>query len=54
MAIELRTSDPDAETLAAIGHPRGTLAVVVIFALFFALAWFAAYLTFLGRGTPHH
>jgi hypothetical protein len=54
MPIEPRSSDPDAEALAAIGHPRGTLAVVVIFGLFFALAWFAAYLSFLGRGTPHH
>jgi hypothetical protein len=30
------------------GHPRGTLAVVVIFGALFALGWFTA------RGTPHH
>ena len=46
--------DPDAEALAAIGHPRGTLAIVLVMAVLFALAWFTAYLSFIARGTPHH
>jgi hypothetical protein len=38
-----------------LGHPRGTLAIVFIFGLLFAVAWFATYfLVFVGRGTPHH
>ena len=42
------------DPLKDIGHPRGTLAVVVIFGLLFALAWFATYMMFIGRGAPHH
>ena len=35
-------------------HPRGTLAIVCIFALLFAVGWFATYVwLFLGRGAPH-
>ena len=35
------------------GHPRGTLAIVAIFGLLFALGWLAMYLfRFLGRGAP--
>jgi hypothetical protein len=45
---------PPDDPLKAIGHPRGTLAVVAIFGLLFALAWFATYMTFMGRGAPHH
>jgi hypothetical protein len=38
-----------------LGHPRGTLAVVVLFGLLFGLAWLATYLfVFLERGAPHH
>jgi hypothetical protein len=37
------------------GHPRGTLAIVVVFGLLFGLAWFATYVfVFLARGAPHH
>jgi hypothetical protein len=37
------------------GHPRGTLAVVAIFGVLFALGWIAMYLwMFLARGAPHH
>jgi hypothetical protein len=37
-----------------LGHPRGTLAIVIIFGLMFGLAWFAMYVfQFLGRGAPH-
>ena len=52
MSVKVRETDED--VLARLGHPRGTLAVVVIFALLFAAAWFAAYLTFIGRGATHH
>lgn len=37
-----------------VGHPRGTLAIVAIFGLLFALGWVAMYVCrFLGRGAPH-
>jgi Cytochrome c oxidase subunit IIa family len=36
------------------GHPRGTLAIVIVFAVLFVLAWFGMYLfLFLQRGAPH-
>jgi len=36
-----------------LGHPRGTLAIVIIFGLAFGVAWFAMYiLQFIGRGAP--
>ncbi len=39
---------------ADLGHPRGTLAIVIIFGIMFALGWLAMYLfRFLGRGAPH-
>jgi hypothetical protein len=35
-------------------HPRGTLAIVVVFGLLFALGWVAVYVfLFLQRGAPH-
>ena len=41
--------DPD-----ALEHPRGTLVIVIIFALLFGLAWLGMYLfVFLERGAPH-
>jgi hypothetical protein len=37
-----------------LGHPRGTLAIVIIFGALFMLAWLATYLfVFLERGAPH-
>ncbi len=43
----------DAGEAEAVGHPRGTLAVVLIYAALFALGWAALYVgTFLGRGAP--
>jgi hypothetical protein len=37
-----------------LGHPRGTLAVVALFGLLFALAWFFTYVfVFLERGAPY-
>jgi hypothetical protein len=36
------------------GHPRGTLAIVIIFGALFMLGWLAMYFwVFLGRGAPH-
>jgi len=35
-------------------HPRGTLAIVIIFGILLVLAWLATYLyVFLERGAPH-
>ena len=37
-----------------IGHPRGTLAIVIVFGGLFMLGWLAMYLyVFLERGAPH-
>ena len=37
------------------GHPRGTLAIVIGFALLFAVGWFVMFLfRFMDQGTPHH
>ena len=39
--------------LPDVGHPKGTLAVVGLYALLFALGWLALYwFVFLPRGTP--
>jgi hypothetical protein len=36
------------------GHPRGTLAIVIIFGALFMLGWLAMYFCmFLQRGAPH-
>lgn len=46
-----RSSD---EVPGALDHPRGTLAIVLVFGLLFALGWVAVYLfVFLERGVPH-
>jgi hypothetical protein len=35
-------------------HPRGTLAIMIVFGALFMLAWLAMYLfIFFGRGAPH-
>ncbi len=40
--------------LEAVGHPRGTMVILVIYALLFALGWLGLYVgEFLSRGTPH-
>jgi hypothetical protein len=37
-----------------LGHPRGTLAIVIVFGLLFGLGWLAMYcLRFLALGAPH-
>jgi hypothetical protein len=48
--------DPPDEALPKdFRHPTGTLVIVGVFGLLFALAWLGTYLfTFLGRGAPHH
>ena len=57
-ADHMRVSDPPSANPvdpSDLGHPRGTLAIVAVFGLLFALAWLATYfLVFLGRGAPHH
>lgn len=41
------------EDVAGLGHPRGTLAIVIVYALLFALGWLALYIFgFLPRGAP--
>ena len=50
------TQDPEEERLdlEKIGHPRGTLAIVLIYAALFALGWaFLYFVEFVPRGTPH-
>ena len=40
--------------LEDIGHPRGTLAIIVIYALVFGLAWMSLFFfEFMPRGAPH-
>ena len=44
----------DEEVLREFAHPRGTLAIVTIFAVLFALGWLFFYLDlYLGRGATH-
>lgn len=46
---EERPIDPE-----ALGHPRGTLVIVLLFGLLFGLGWVAMYVYgFLARGAPH-
>lgn len=47
------TADEDTFTEEDFGHPRGTLAIVIIYALIFAGTWLGLYIwQFLGRGAP--
>jgi hypothetical protein len=44
-----------ADDLPDVGHPRGTLAIVIIYAALFAIGFFAMFLfRFMERGAPHH
>ena len=46
-------SEPDVPV--EFEHPKGTLAIVIIFGALFALGWFAMYfLRFMAAGVPHH
>ena len=57
MSAPSRPPDPPASneiSAEELGHPRGTLAIVILFGLAFGLAWFAMYIfQFLSRGAPH-
>ena len=45
---------PVEEPQEEFGHPRGTLAIVIVFGILLALGWFAMYIfEFLQRGAPH-
>ena len=47
--------ESEPELPAGIEHPRGTLAIVVLFGVVFALGWLAMYfLRFMSAGVPHH
>jgi len=47
-------SPTDDDVLERIGHPKGTLAIVLIFGLLFAAGWFAFFLfRFMEQGAPH-
>ncbi len=44
----------EVKAAAESGHPPGTLAILVIYALLFALGWLGLYFNeFMSRGTPH-
>ena len=54
MTDPTRPSSTSTSDTPDLGHPRGTLAIVLIFGLLFGLGWFAMYLfEFLKRGAPH-
>jgi hypothetical protein len=47
-----RRREPDAGP-DALGHPRGTLAIVMLYGVLFAAGWLAMYLfRFLAHGAP--
>jgi hypothetical protein len=49
-----KTNSSEEDVLQNLGHPRGTLAVVLIFGALFLGGWLAMYLfLFLKRGVPH-
>ena len=42
------------EPTSDLEHPRGTLAIVSVFGVLFAVGWLAVYLfLFMARGAPH-
>jgi hypothetical protein len=50
-----RVSSPDPDLPPDIEHPRGTLAIVILFGILFALGWLAMFfLRFIPAGVPHH
>lgn len=47
------TVDEPEPELADLGHPRGTLAIVILYGVVFAAIWLGLYLfEFLPRGAP--
>ena len=55
MTPTARVPPPDADdVIDKVGHPKGTLAIVLIFGLLFAAGWFAFFLLrFVEQGAPH-
>lgn len=52
-ASHREAAHPDDVRPEELGHPRGTLAIVTVYGLLFALGWLALYLfRFLGHGAP--
>jgi Cytochrome c oxidase subunit IIa family len=48
------SSDEDRRIEEEFGHPRGTLAIVIVFGTLFLLGWLGMYFyMFLQRGAPH-
>jgi hypothetical protein len=46
---------PDPHAPVEFEHPRGTLAIVVVFGALFALGWLAMYIfRFMSMGMPQH
>jgi hypothetical protein len=55
MPVAPPSPEPADDILPDVGHPRGTLAIVIVFGLLFALAWLGTYFfVFIERGAPHH
>lgn len=55
MSNEPTATDPEPDLPPDVEHPRGTLAIVIIFGVLFALGWFAMYfLRFMSADVPHH
>lgn len=53
MTVTPKDLPPD-DIIDTIGHPRGTLAIVLIFGLLFAAGWLAFFLfRFMEQGAPH-
>lgn len=49
------TPDPTDESPVAFEHPRGTLAIVLIFGALFGLGWLAMYIfRFMAMDMPQH
>jgi hypothetical protein len=55
MAISAPPRESAEVDLSVLEHPRGTLAIVAVFGVLFALAWLAMFFfSFLARGATHH
>lgn len=55
MSTERDAPPLEPELPPGVEHPRGTLAIVIIFGLLFAAGWFAMYfLRFMSADVPHH
>jgi hypothetical protein len=50
----LRDDDPAGAGPDALGHPRGTLALVILYGVLFGAGWLVMYVfRFLAHGAPH-